>query len=66
MSLTRERPRLVTPRVVVQRPVTLEDAARVHPLSYWNQQRWLRAVKYLRERSKNGWIVDKHVQRKSP
>lgn len=56
------RPSLVP--VTRRRPITLDDAARIYPGSYWNQQRWLRAIGYLRERSKCGWLIDNQVTRK--
>ena len=43
--------------------VLLDAAKRAHPNNRRMQRRWLRAVRYLRQRSRCGWGVDNRVVR---
>ncbi len=64
MSATRKLaavpPPVVKPRL---RRITKADAERAHPHNEAHQRLWLRAVAYLRTKSRCGWKRDQPVQR---
>lgn len=45
------------------RRVTMADAARAHPDNVAHQKSWLRAVVYLRTKTRRGWVRDRMVER---
>lgn len=53
-------PPVVKPRL---RRITKADAERAHPHNEAHQRLWLRAVAYLRTKSRCGWKRDQPVQR---